>query len=92
MVATPPFDQDLSRAHCGEHLAVEQLIYYPAGDCGAICREGRKRALKLSQLPFSQGESGAMNAVFAPTAPIRARIIPLTGRPCVQRREGAPPS
>ena len=26
VVATPPFDQDLSLAQCGEHLAIEQLI------------------------------------------------------------------
>lgn len=68
----PTFDQDLSFAQRVEDLAVEQLIYYPAGDCRAICRKGRKRELKLSQYPFSQGDPGAMNAVLAPTAPIQA--------------------
>jgi hypothetical protein len=34
-----------------------------------------KRALKLSQSPFSHGEPGGMNAVFAPTAPIQARTF-----------------
>jgi len=38
-----------------EDLLIQQLVHCPAGDCKAICREGRRLQLKLSTNPFCIG-------------------------------------
>jgi hypothetical protein len=61
VVATPPFDQNLSLAQRGEDLAVEQLIPNAGVD-----------ALEVAIFPSL---AGCENAVFAPTASIQARTF-----------------
>ena len=43
-----------------ENLLVQELVHCPAGDCEAICREGRRLPLELSMKAFCCGLPGAM--------------------------------
>ena len=61
VVMPPAFDEDARFAQGIKHLCVEQLI--------------EKAGMKLSPLPLSHGDHGVVNAVLAPTAPIKVRTV-----------------
>ena len=59
-VDAPCGDQIAGLAQAVEQMLIEAFVRCPAGDCEAICREGRMRPLKLSTKPFCIGFPGAM--------------------------------